>query len=134
MPAPVLAECTEPLAPGIPDLRGLWKTVQVEVGGQVVPDHSANSHVERVEQAGLRLIVTSTGVVHDMICDGTEEHGVHDVGPDFTTPIHVVATFENNVHILRPVGVPVEVTRRLDGDQLIWSYAGLFVARMERIG
>jgi len=27
----------------------------------------------------------------------------------------------------------VEVTRRLDGEHLVWSYGPLFVARLERI-
>jgi hypothetical protein len=67
--------------------------------------------------------------------DGTEANGVHDVlQTDFMTPITVVATFEDGVHTLRPVGLPLEVTRRLDGDQMIWSYAGAFVARLVRLG
>ena len=59
--------------------------------------------------------------------------GVHDVAEaDLTTPITVVATFEAGVHILRPVGLPIEVTRRIEGDQLIWTYVG-FTARLDRI-
>ena len=47
--------------------------------------------------------------------------------------IQVVATFVDGVHVLRPVGMPgLEVTRRLDGDELLWSYAGAFVCRMVR--
>ena len=134
MPPPVLAGCTEPLVPGAPDLRGMWRAVSVEVGGQPAPDHPANQHVERIEQAGDRLVVTAGGVVHDMRCDGTEANGVHDVAAlDHTTPIVVVATFENEVHVLRPVGIPVEITRRLDGEHLVWSYVG-FTARLERLG
>jgi hypothetical protein len=133
MPPPVLAACTEPLVDGAPDLRGLWQVVDVVVGGEPAPDHPAHQHVERVEQCGDRLIVTGGGVVHDMRCDGTEEHGVHDVAQaDFTTPITVVATYEDGVHTLRPVGLPIEVTRRLEGEQMVWDYPG-FVARLERI-
>jgi hypothetical protein len=79
--------------------------------------------------------VTAGGVVHDMRCDGTEAHGVHDVAEfDFTTPISVVATFEAGVHVLHPVGFPgIEVTRRLDGPLLIWTYLG-FTAVLEHIG
>jgi hypothetical protein len=29
-PEPVLAECTEPLVEGAPDLRGLWRTLRAE--------------------------------------------------------------------------------------------------------
>ena len=56
---------------------------------------------------------------------------MHDVAEfDRATPITVVATFEDGVHVLRPVGVPIEVTRRMDGDQLVWTYVG-FTARLE---
>lgn len=135
MPPPVLSRCTEPLAADVTDLRGMWKAVAVEVGGQPAPsDHRAYGHVERIEQCGDRIVITAGGVVHDMRCDGTVENGVHDVAEaDYTTPISVVCTFEHGVHTLRPVGLPVEVTRRLDGDQLVWAYLG-FTARLERIG
>jgi hypothetical protein len=108
----------------------------VEVDGGPAPaSHPAYEHTERVEQCGDRLVVTSAGVIHDMRCDGTEANGVHDVAQfDFTTPITVVATFEQGVHTLRPVGFPgLEVTRARDGDEMVWSYAGVFVARLQRI-
>ncbi len=136
MPAPVLAGCTEALAPGAPDLRGLWRTVSVEWRDGVVrdPDPMAD-HVERIEQCGNRVCVTSAGVIHDMRCDGTEANGVHDVAAANGQEIVVVATFEDGVHTLRPVGLPgVTVTRRLDGDQLVWEYGPLFTARLERFG
>jgi hypothetical protein len=134
MPAPILAGCDEPLVDGAPDLRGLWRVVAVEVDGAPVPDHPVSDHVERIEQCGDRLVVTGGQIIHDMRCDGTEEHGVHDVSAlDLETPVHVVATYEDGVHVLRPVGLPgVEITRRLDGDQLVWSYVA-FTARLERI-
>ena len=135
-PEPILAGCTEPLVAGAPDLRGMWKTVAVAVNGEPAPpDHPAYAHFERIEQCADRLVVTAGGVIHDMRCDGTEANGVHDVAEfDFTTPITVVATFEEGVHTLRPVGFPgLEVTRALDGDEMVWSYAGVFVARLQRI-
>jgi hypothetical protein len=133
-PSPVLAGCSEPLAPGAPDLRGLWQVESVAIGGAPAPSrHPAYRHVERIEQCGDRLVVTAGGVIHDMRCDGTEARGVHDVAAaDFTTPITVVATFEDGVHTLRPVGVPLTVTRRLEDDALVWSYVG-FTARLRRI-
>ena len=135
MPPPVLEDCTDPLADGAPDLRGLWRAVAVEIDGQPAPPgHPGYAHVERVEQCADRIVITAGGVVHDMRCDGTEENGVNDVAEfDFITPITVVATYEDGVHRLRPVGIPVEVTRRLDGDQLVWSYV-TFTARLERVG
>jgi hypothetical protein len=134
MPPPVLDGCTEPLAPGAPDLRGTWRVVAVDRLGTPAPEPDpVLGHIERIEQCGDRLVVTSTGVIHDMRVDGTEERGVHDVNPAGQS-IHVVATFEDGVHVLRPVGMPgIEVTRRLDGEQLVWSYGPMFVARLERV-
>jgi hypothetical protein len=42
---------------------------------------------------------------------------------DFTTPIHAVASYENGVFVLRPVGPPgIEVARRLDEDgHMVWT-------------
>ena len=92
-PAPVLAGCTEPLAGGAPDLRGLWQVSEVEVNGELDPDHQVVGHVQRIEQCGDRLVVTAGGIIHDMRCDGTEANGVHDVAEfDKVTPITVVAS------------------------------------------
>jgi hypothetical protein len=92
-----------------------------------------SDHLERIEQCGDRVCITSSGVVHDMRADGTVENGVNDVGAR-GEPISVVCTFEDGVHVLRPVGLPgVEVTRRLDGELLVWDYGPLFTARLERV-
>ena len=134
MPPPVLAECTDPLAAGAPDLGGLWQITQVDTDQGVAPDHPALNRVQRIEQCGDRLVVTAGGVVHDMRVDGTEANGVNDVAErDFATPITVVATYEDGVHVLRPVGLPIEVTRRRAGQQLVWTYL-TFTARLDRIG
>ena len=134
MPPPVLAGCTEPLVEEAPDLRGLWKVVSVTANGTAVSDHPVIGHEQRIEQCGDRLVVTASGIIHDMRCDGSEEHGVHDVAEfDRQTPITVVASYEDGVHILRPVGLPgIEVTRRRDGEHMIWTYVG-FEARLQRI-
>lgn len=134
MPAPILAGCSDALVEGAPDLRGLWEVTTVEVNGAVVDAHPALGGQQRIEQCGNRLVVTAAGIVHDMRCDGTLDHGVHDVmQTDFTTPVHVVATYEDGVHVLRPDGLPVEVTRRLDGDEMVWDYGGFFTARLCRV-
>jgi hypothetical protein len=134
VPAPVLVGCVEPLVAGAPDLRGWWRTVEVSVDGRPVAAHAALGHVQRVEQAGDRLVVTGGGVVHDMRCDGTVEHGVHDVAElDKTTAISVVASYEDGVHVLRPVGIPIEVRRWRDGPDMRWQYLG-FTARLELVG
>jgi hypothetical protein len=135
LPPPVLAGCTEPLAAGVADLRGTWRAVAVTwKDGTVRDDDPVAGHVERIEQCGDRVCITSTGIVHDMRADGTVEHGVDDVNPG-GVPIKVVCTFEDGVHTLRPVGMPgVEVTRHLEGGQLFWDYGPLFTARLERVG
>jgi hypothetical protein len=137
MPAPVLLDCTEEIAPGAPDLRGLWRAVAVtdDAGVALADDHPIQRHVERIEQAGNRVVVTSAGIVHDMYADGTYENGVNDVmASDFTTPISVAATFEDGVLVLRPKDMPgVEIRRWLDGDRLRWRYHTLFTATLERI-
>jgi hypothetical protein len=136
MPEPILAGCTEPLAPGAPDLRGTWRVVEVRADGELLPAESELwNHVERIEQAGSRLVVTSGGVLHDMICDGTFEHGVHDVmALDFTTAVTVAASYEDGVHVLRPEGVDgVEVRRWREDDQLVWAYAAAFTARLATV-
>ncbi len=131
MPPPVLASCTEPLAPGVVDIRGLWKAFAVEVDGASVADIS---HVERVEQGGNRVVITSGGIIHDMVCDGTLENGVNDVNGFTGAPINVAATWEDGKHVLRPNSELIAVTREMDGDVLIWSIIPLKrVTRMRRI-
>jgi hypothetical protein len=135
VPPPVLSRCTDPVAEGVPDLRGTWRVIDVEVDGRPAPDgFPVWNHEERIEQAGHRVVITGGGIVHDMVADDTFEHGVHDVrATDFTTPIVVAAAFEGGALVLRPQDQPgVEVRRHLDGDHLVWSYAGLFTARLER--
>ena len=92
-------------------------------------------YVERIEQCGNRLIVTGGGVVHDMIVDGTFEHGVNDVmAVDYSTPISVAASFEDGALVLRPSNLDgVEVRRRREGDDILWEYHSLFTARLSPV-
>jgi hypothetical protein len=50
----------------------------------------------------------------------------------------VIATYENGVFVLRPVGIPlIAITRRLDGDgHMVWHRPDLgdLVVTLERIG
>lgn len=139
-PPPVLATCTEPLVPGAPDLRGLWKTLRAErAGTPVPPEDRIYTYVERIEQCGNRIVDMGGGTIADARADGTEDNGVHDVSAfDFVTPIHVVATYEDGVFVLRPVGIPgIEVTRRLDADgHMVWIRPdlGVLTVTLERIG
>ena len=124
-PPLILGACTEPLVASAPDLRGVWKTVSATRGGIPVPaDDRLMSYTERIEQCGNRIVDCGGGTIADCRADGTEENGVHDVSVfDYTTPIYVVASYEDSVFVLRPVGMPgIEVTRHLDDDgNMIWQ-------------
>ena len=136
MPPPILDGCDEPIAPGIPDLRGLWRAVDVtdDAGNALPDDHPVRNYQERIEQAGNRVVVTSSGIIHDMYADGTFENGVNDVmQTDFTTRITVAGSFEDGVLVLRPQGFDgIEIRRWLDGETLKWRYHTLFTATLER--
>ena len=122
-PDRVMDGCTEPLPPGVPDLRGVWE----------VYDGRMRGHVERIEQAGNRICITTGGLVHDMYCDGTLENGVDDIAGFDGGRIRAAATFENGVHKLRPWAKRVvAVTRRLEGDELRWRY-GPFRNKLRRL-
>jgi hypothetical protein len=138
MPAPILAGCTEPLHPDAPDLRGLWKAVRVKRDGAELPDHPLNRHVERVEQCGNRVVVTSEGVIHDMRADGTLGNGVNDVAEaKGGQRIRVAAVFQDGRLDLHPMGVepgrPPLVTREIVGGEMVWCY-GPFRVTLQRVG
>lgn len=124
-PPLVLEGCSEPLAEGAPDLRGIWRAISAERGGAPVPPGDRLlTYTERIEQCGNRIVDCGGGTIADARADGTAENGVHDVSAfDFTTPIHVVASYEDGAFVLRPVGIPgIEVVRRLDEDgHMIWT-------------
>lgn len=117
MPPPVLAACDEPIADGLPDLRGTWRAFEVTVDGEPVEAR----HVERIEQAGNRVVITAGGIIHDMVADGTLENGVNDVSARSYEPISVAARFEDGKLVLRPNNAFVAVTRHLEGDVLVWN-------------
>ncbi len=160
-PPPVLATCTEPLVEGAPDLRGIWKAIRVERDGEPAPEGDRLHHyVERIEQCGNRIVDMGGGTIADGRADGTAANGIHDVLVfDYTTPIHVIVTYEEGTtYVLHPMLVSViarvlpganipwswlpfrvpgfQVTRRLDSDgQLIWNRPDQgFTMTLERIG
>ena len=134
MPPPVLASCTEPLSPDAIDMRGLWKVVESAANGQ--PSDWQMGLLQRIEQCGNRVVITSGGVTHDMRSDGTYENGVNDVGARGLggRPISVAASFKDGVHILRPKGMPgLTVERELKDGELIWRYGPTAVLRLQRV-
>jgi hypothetical protein len=135
IPPPILGGCTDPIPSHAPELAGWWQVIEVrDEAGQILSEHPALGHRQRNEQCGDRLIVIGNGVIHDMRCDGTLEGAVHDVAEfDKQTEITVIATYEDGRHVLRPVGIPIEVIRWREGEHLMWQYLG-FTATMAYLG
>jgi hypothetical protein len=162
-PEPVLAACTEPLAKGAPDLRGLWRTLRAEQAEEsssralsvarflfwnalgvertrkpVPAGDAIFAYVERIEQCGNRIVDSGGGTIADARADGSEENAVHDVSAfDFETPITAIASYEDGVFVLRPPRLPIAITRRRDADgNLVWHRPDLGdrLVTLERIG
>ena len=132
-PLPILAACTEPLADEADDIRGLWIGV---AGGHA-------GHVERVEQCGSRVVITSSGVIHDggpnstggVTTNDTEGGVVFIVGDTEYCPRTSAGMVWNegvlDFHVLG--WGPVVVRRYLQGEQLVWEYADGSTTRMDRL-
>ncbi len=131
-PLPILAECTEPLAENAADIRGLWIGVDGKVG-----------HVERVEQCGRRVVITTSGLIHDGGPNSTGGENSNDTEgsvlfmmgeKEYCGRTSASKTWKNGVLEFNVFGWgPVVVKRYLDGEQLVWEYADGSVTRMDRI-
>jgi hypothetical protein len=133
------------LAAGAPDLRGIWRIVEVD-GKAPASGERMHGYVERIEQCGNRIVDMGGGTIADARADGTLANGVHDVSAfGFKKPIHVIASFEDGVFVLRPVLFPkvpftlpgLKVTRQLDAEgHMIWTRPdrGGIRVTLERIG
>jgi len=123
-PMPILASCSEPLAPDAVDMRGLWQAYTGLVG-----------HVERIEQCGNRTVVTAGGVIHDFRTDGTLANGSRDIEPPLCINTFVSIDYRDGVMNFHPFGLPYTiVTRRMDGEELVWTYPRIEgEVRMRRI-
>ena len=130
----MLAACTDPLGPRVPDLRGNWQG----------PDGKNGTHWERIEQCANRVVVTSPGndspgfdqfVVHDFPdVNGTLAGGCHDVaGPALPKCLPIKAAgvwlttplFPRNCLGMKPWGLVTAVTRcLLANGSLAFDWAG----------
>ena len=122
IPMPILAECTETLAEGVVDMRGLWLGVSGRVG-----------HLERIEQCGNRVVVTAHGVIHDFRTDGSVENGAQDVGVacnNFNTAIHFD---EEGVMVFRLFDLFDTVFREMRDDEMIFTFIDGTEVRTQRI-
>ena len=132
-PLPVLAECTEPLIEGADDIRGLWLGVE---GGHL-------GHVERVEQCGRRVVVTSSGIIHDYGPNSTLGENTDDTegtvvfrigGKPYCPRTSASMIWNRGILEFHALGWgPVVVRRYRDGEQLVWEYVDGTVTRMDRI-
>ena len=130
-PMPILAGCTEPLAEGATDMRGLWLS---EPGPDARPPH-----VERIEQCGNRFVVTTLGVVHDLTTDGSLSGSSNDVRPlkvgGMNFCIRTTATtqwIDGRLQFYALGLVPV-VNRYLENGQLKWNYPNRGTTTFNRI-
>jgi hypothetical protein len=131
-PLPILAQCTEPLSAQVDDLRGLWQAVSGKVG-----------HVERVEQCGDRIVITSAGIIHDagpnssagLTTNDTEGSVLFTLGNrEFCSRSTAGVSWDEKVVKFRVFGWgPVVVRRYMDKGQLVWEYIDGSKTRMERI-
>jgi hypothetical protein len=91
--------------------------------------------VERIEQCGDRTVVTTGGIIHDFRTDGTLENGSRDIEPPTCVNTFVSIDWDAGVMNFHPFGLPLTiVTRRLEGDELVWTYPAVEgEIRMNRI-
>ena len=132
-PMPVLAQCTEPLPEGASDIRGLWKAFE-----------GLPNHVERIEQCGDRVVVTTGGIIHDYGPNSTLGLNTNDVegmragftlfGQPRCPRTSAAMVWNEGVLDFHVFGVgPVVVRRYLEGDVLVWEYADGTKTKMRRI-
>lgn len=132
-PLPVLRDCTEPLTEDADDIRGLWRAVSGAHKG----------HIERVEQCGERVVVTSSGIIHDYGPNSTSGLNTNDtegnvlfVAGDREYCMRTSASmiWEDGILNFYAFGWGPKVVRRYrEGDTLIWEYADGSINTMERL-
>ena len=121
IPMPILTKCTEPLAKGVVDMRGLWQGISGRSG-----------FLERIEQCGNRVVVTGHNLIHDFRLDGTLRNGARDVGPaceNFNSAI----LFKDEVMTFRLFNLFDTVSRRMDGEDMIFTFVDGEETRAKRM-
>ena len=102
-------------------MRGLWLGISGRIG-----------HLERIEQCGNRVVVTAYRTIHDFRVDGTLKNGARDVGVvcnNFNTAIH----FDEGVMVFRLFDLFDAVSRRMEGDNMIFNFIDGGDTKTERI-
>jgi hypothetical protein len=131
-PLPILSACTETLPTDADDIRGLWIGVTGKVG-----------HVERIEQCGARVVVTSSGIIHDLGPNSTSSHNSNDTeggvlftigDQEYCPRTSAGALWNKGVLNFRVLGWgPIVVKRYREDEQLVWEYADGSTTRMKRL-
>ena len=127
-PMPVLQNCREPIVAGFPDMRGLWLSYE-----------GLEGHMERIEQCGDRIVVTTHGIIHDFHADGTLKNGSRDTEGPSNHCVNTWASMDvdaSGVLNFHPFGIaPVTIVKRwMEADELRWKYPKFdAVIKMKRI-
>lgn len=128
VPEPLIPECTEPLAEGVPDLRGLWRITNVEnffhfvTEGMGRPKWQARlgeslrgneERFERIEQCGLKVAIGFKRGAIIVEADGktpSETEGYEDRNPlnataqyDGETLVIINSRDEGKIRIVRQI-------------------------------
>lgn len=125
-PKPILQGCTEPLPKGAQDIRGLWQSL----------DSSLPNHVERVEQCGDRVVITTNGIIHDH----SPKMISNDVVPRKIGPFlfcmrssQATTVWQDNKLHFKLFGGPTVVKRYIEDGVYKWAYPGKGIIKMKRI-
>ena len=121
MPMPILHSCREPIATGVPDMRGLWLAESGFIG-----------HIERIEQCGNRMVVTSAGLIHDFRIDGTLKNGARDIQTYCTNLASAIKVDDKGKIIFRLFNLFDTVSRHLDSGDMIFTFVDGKQTRMQR--
>jgi hypothetical protein len=132
-PLPILRECSEPLTEGADDIRGLWRAISGEHIG----------HIERVEQCGKRVVITTAGVIHDYGPNSSAGFNTNDTEGSvlftagdkaFCARSSASMIWEDKILNFYAFGWgPKVVMRYREDDLLVWEYADGSVNKMERL-
>lgn len=121
MPMPILYRCRQPIAAGIPDMRGLWLAKSGFLG-----------HTERIEQCGNRMVITTAGLIHDFRVDGTLKNGARDIQTSCTNLASAIKVDVNAKLVFRLFNLFDTVSRHLDKGEMIFTFVDGTQTRMQR--
>ena len=102
-------------------MRGLWLAKSGFIG-----------HIERIEQCGNRMVVTSAGLIHDFRIDGTLKNGARDIQTNCTNLASAIKVDEKGKIVFRLFNLFDTVSRHLDDGDMIFTFVDGTQTRMQR--